>query len=75
MQMIITYLPDKEVTYICLRQIWPFFIKELIIWESKLVSLPTEIKDLSDNPKKLKIALKPFLYSHSFSNLGECFNR
>ena len=28
-------------------------------------TLPTEIKDLSDNPKKFKIALKHFLYSHS----------
>jgi hypothetical protein len=51
MQMIITYLPDKEITCICLRQIWPFVKKEPIIRESKLVSFPTEIKGLSDNPK------------------------
>jgi len=25
--MIIKYLPDKEITYICLRRIWPFFKK------------------------------------------------
>jgi hypothetical protein len=75
MQMIITYLPDKEITYICLRQILPFFIKELIIWESKFVSLPTEIKDFLDNPKKLKTALKLFFCIHSFYTLDECFNR
>jgi len=38
-------------------------------------SLPTGIKDLSDNSKKFKIALKHFLYSHSFYTVDECFNR
>jgi hypothetical protein len=35
-------------------------------------SLPTEIKDLSDNPEKFKIALKHFLYSHSYYTLDGC---
>ena len=38
-------------------------------------SLSTEIKDFSNNPKKFKIALKHFLYSHSFYTLDEYFNR
>jgi len=38
-------------------------------------SLPTDIKNLPDNSKKFKIALKNFLYSHSFYTLDECFNR
>ena len=27
----------QKITCICLRQIWPFFKKELIIWESKFL--------------------------------------
>jgi hypothetical protein len=63
------------MTCICLRKIWPFFEKELFIRESTLLSLATEIKNLSDNFKKLKIALKTFLYSHTFYALDEYFNR
>ena len=36
---------------------------------------PTEIKDLSDNPKKFKIALKRFLFSFSSYTVDEYFNR
>jgi hypothetical protein len=39
-------------------------------------TLPTEIKDLSDNPMKFKIALKLFFCIHTpVYTLDECFNR
>jgi hypothetical protein len=38
-------------------------------------SLPTDIKDLSDNSKKFKIALKHFLCSHSLYAVDECLKR
>jgi hypothetical protein len=38
-------------------------------------SLPTDIKDISDSPVKLKTALKHFLFSHSFYTLDEYCNR
>jgi hypothetical protein len=37
--------------------------------------LPVDIKDLSDNSKKFKIALKHFFVCTLFYNLDECFNR
>jgi hypothetical protein len=75
MQIIVTYLPENNITCICFRPIWPFFQEEHIIQESNFHSLPTEIKDLSDNPKICKTALKHFLYSQSFYGLDEYFNR
>jgi hypothetical protein len=34
-------------------------------------NLPLEIKNVSDNPKKFKIALKKFLYTYSFYTMEE----
>jgi hypothetical protein len=39
-----------------------------------VISLPTDIKAISDSPVKFKTALKHFLYSHSFYIL-EYYNR
>ena len=38
-------------------------------------SLPTEIKNISNKPKKFKRALKQFLYQYCFYTLDEYFNR
>jgi hypothetical protein len=38
-------------------------------------NLPTEIKNVADNFKKFKIALKQFLYTYSLYTLEECFNQ
>ena len=65
MQIIIIYLPDKEVTCTRVRQIWSFFKRAYYVGITIFNSLPTEIKALSYYPKKFKIALKPF-FSHSF---------
>ena len=51
------------------------FKEVLRIGNQHFNSLPTEIKDFSDIPKIFKIALKHFLYSHSFYTLDEYFNR
>jgi hypothetical protein len=37
-------------------------------------SLPTQIKDLSQNRNQFRCALKSFLYFHSFYTLDEYFN-
>jgi ABC-type transporter Mla maintaining outer membrane lipid asymmetry ATPase subunit MlaF len=34
-------------------------------------NLPLEIKNVAENPKKFKTALKQFLYTHSFYTLEE----
>jgi hypothetical protein len=34
--------------------------------------LPSYVKNLYDNSKQLKLALKDYLYSHSFCTLEEC---
>jgi hypothetical protein len=38
-------------------------------------SLSTEIKNISNKPKKFKRVLKQFLYQHCFYTLDEYFNR
>jgi hypothetical protein len=35
-------------------------------------NLPTEIKDISGNPKKYEIILKHFLYTCTFCTFDEC---
>jgi hypothetical protein len=37
-------------------------------------NLPLEIKNVADNPKKIKTALKQFLYTHSVSTLEQYLN-
>ena len=34
-----------------------------------------EVKNVADNPKKFKIALKQFLYTYKFYTLEEYFNQ
>jgi len=68
--MVNTYYFHTHHTYI-----HTYFKEVLIIGNQHFNSLPTEINDLSDNPKIFKIALKHFLYSHSFYTLDECLNR
>lgn len=66
-----------EITCICLRESWPFF-KTKGAYHSEINifnSLPTEIKDFSDNTKKFKTTLKHFLYSHAFYTLDVYLNR
>ena len=38
-------------------------------------NLPSEIKNVADNLKKFKVALKQFLYTYSFYTLEEYFNQ
>jgi hypothetical protein len=38
-------------------------------------NLPLEIKNVADNPKKFKTALKQFLYTHSFYTLEQYLNQ
>jgi hypothetical protein len=52
-----------------------FLKEERTIGNQNINSLSTEIKDLSDNFKTFKTALKHFLYSHSFYTPDEYFNR
>jgi hypothetical protein len=35
--------------------------------------LPSSIKNLSDNPKQFKLALRKYLYAHSFYSVEEYF--
>jgi len=52
------------------------FQKEFYYLGSKIFNtLPTEIEDLSDNPRKFKIALNIFCIHTSVYTLDEYFNR
>ena len=46
-----------------------------VIWRGycEKDGLPTTIKDISGNPKKVKVALNNYLLAHSFYNLDEYF--
>jgi len=50
--------------YTCPKQTSLFIKKELITWEKKIFNnLPTDIKNVADQLKKFKTALKQFCYT------------
>lgn len=69
--MSLTYILDKNVTFTHLHQFITISTRSLFNLHKIFVNHPQSIKNSSDNPKQFKLALKNYLYVHSFYSVEE----
>jgi hypothetical protein len=73
--MSITWILDKDMTTTYLHQIYRYIKKGVYFTGIKVYNnLPQSIKNLSNDTKQFKSALKNYLHAHSFYSMDEYFS-